>query len=85
MSMESLPGILSIVLALSVLLVIGVGLWSRVKTDKGIGWQFIRFNVICISIPIIGILALNGALAGDAATLIASAMAYAFGRSDGDR
>lgn len=48
---------------------------------KGIGWQFIRFTVLAIAIPIVGILALNNALTGEAATLIAGAIGYAFGKA----
>ena len=48
---------------------------------KGIGWQFIRYTVLAIALPIVGILALNGALTGEAATLIAGAMGYAFGKT----
>ena len=69
------------ILAIAVLVVIGGGIWNRIAGQKGIGWQFIRFNVIAISIPIVGLLALNNALTGEAATIIAAAMAYAFGKS----
>jgi len=69
------------ILAISVVVVIVGGLWNRISTNKGIGWQFIRFIVISISIPVVGLLALNNALNGEAATIIASAMAYAFGKS----
>lgn len=51
---------------------------------KGIGWQFIRYTVLTIAVPIVGILALNGALTGEAATLIAGAMGYAFGKTPKD-
>lgn len=69
------------ILALTILVVVVGGLMNRVKTEKGIGWQFIRYTVIAISLPICGLLALNGALTGEAATLIAGAMGYAFGKS----
>jgi hypothetical protein len=49
---------------------------------KGIGWQFIRFTVIALSIPVTGILALNNMLTGEASTLLAAAMAYAFAKKD---
>lgn len=68
-------------LAASVLAVIIGGLWNRIAAKKGIGWQFIRFNVIAISLPICGLLALNNALTGEAATIIAGAMGYAFGKT----
>ncbi len=51
---------------------------------KGIGWQFIRYTVIGIALPIAGVLALNNALTGEAATIIAGAMGYAFGQSAKD-
>ena len=73
--------LISGVLALSVLAVIIGGLWNRIAAQKGIGWQFIRFNVIAISLPICGLLALNNALTGEAATIIAGAMGYAFGKT----
>jgi len=71
----------SVLLAVAVLVVIVGGLWTRAAGEKGIGWQFIRFNVIAISVPIVGLLALNNALTGEAAAIIAAAMAYAFGKS----
>lgn len=48
---------------------------------KGIGWQFIRFIILSISIPAVTILSLNNSLTGEAATVIAGAMGYAFGNS----
>lgn len=51
---------------------------------KGIGWQFIRYTVLSIAVPVTAILALNGALTGEAATLLAGAMGYAFGKLDKD-
>lgn len=75
----------SIILALSVLGVLLVGYLNRKggvhDNTKGIGWQFIRYTVLAIALPIVGILALNGALTGEAATLIAGAMGYAFGKT----
>ena len=78
---------ISIILAFSILAVILGGLYNRNKPDKagrikGIGWQFIRYTVLAMALPIVGILALNNALTGEAATLIAGAMGYAFGRKD---
>jgi hypothetical protein len=51
---------------------------------KGIGWQFIRYTVLAISIPITAILALNNSLTGEAATIIAGAIGYAFGKAEKD-
>jgi hypothetical protein len=78
---------LSAVLALSVPIILIGGFHNRLarKEPRGIGWKFIRFTVVTISIPIIGVLALNNALSGEAAALLAGAMGYAFGKkADGD-
>ncbi len=79
---------LSVVLALSVPIILIGGFHNRLagkEKPRGIGWKFIRFTVVTISIPIIGVLALNNALSGEAAALLAGAMGYAFGKkSDGD-
>jgi uncharacterized membrane protein len=69
------------VLALAILVVIVGGIVQRIYSGKGIGWQFIRYTVIAISIPLVGILALNSLLTGEAATIIAAAMAYSFGKT----
>ncbi|TGP59556.1 hypothetical protein EN868_11225 [Mesorhizobium sp. M2D.F.Ca.ET.225.01.1.1] len=80
--MDWVSGTISIILAFSVPLVIGLGLWYRLKGSKGIGWQYIRFTVIAISIPVAGLLALNGKLTGEASTIIAAALGYAFGKDN---
>ncbi|MCJ9428505.1 hypothetical protein [Kordiimonas marina] len=78
--------IISCILALSVPGVLWVGYLNRRGNPndkaKGIGWQFIRYTVLAISLPVVAILALNNALTGEAATLIAGAMGYAFGKKD---
>ena len=82
--------IFSLILALAVPVVLVVGYLNRrgnpqdsdYRGAKGIGWQFIRYTVLAMALPIVGILALNNALTGEAATLIAGAMGYAFGRKD---
>ena len=51
---------------------------------KGIGWQFIRYTVISIAIPVAALLALNDALSGEAVAIIAGAMGYAFGKAGND-
>jgi len=80
--------IVSAFLAFSVPLTIYLGYRNRkgttTKDTKGIGWQFIRYTVLSISLPIVGILAVNDALSGEAATLIAGAMGYAFGKAGKD-
>ena len=75
----------SIILASTVPLVLFFGYLNRRGNPedkaKGIGWQFIRYTVLAISIPITAILALNNSLTGEAATLIAGAIGYAFGKT----
>ncbi len=82
--MEWLIPALSAILALSVPIVLIGGLHNRNKgkEPKGIGWQFIRYTVLTISIPIIALLALNKALSPEVATLIGTAMGFAFGKKD---
>ena len=74
--------ILSVILAFSVPLALVVGYLNRRERKRSIGWQFIRYTVLAISLPIVGILALNGSLSGEAAALIGGAMGYAFGKDD---
>jgi hypothetical protein len=78
--------VVSVILALVVPGVLIFGYLNRKGAEgqpmKGIGWQFIRYTVLTIGIPIIGILALNGKLTGEAATLISGAMGFAFGKAD---
>ncbi len=75
----------SIILAASIPLVLLIGYWNRKgATDdktKGIGWQFIRYNVLCISLPLVGLLALNNVLTGEVATVIAGIVGFAFGKT----
>ncbi len=82
--MEWLSPVLSIMLAAAVLVALVGGFRNRLAhtPPRGIGWQFIRFIVLSISLPIIGLLALNDALSGAAAALIGGAMGYAFGKKD---
>ncbi len=75
-----------IILAASVPMVLWLGHLNRKRADgkgsKGIGWQFIRYTVLSIALPIVAILALNDALDGPAATIIAGALGFAFGKKD---
>lgn len=74
---------ISILLALTIILSTAGGLYNRTKLSKGIGWQFIRYSVISTSIPLLGILVLNGQVDSDSATpIIAGALAYAFGKNE---
>ncbi|WP_085899575.1 hypothetical protein [Kiloniella majae] len=83
---ELLISLTTLILAGSVIVVLIIGHLNR-KSGKdgetrGIGWQFIRYTVLSIALPIVAILALNGALEGEAATIIAGALGYAFGKKD---
>jgi hypothetical protein len=78
---------ISIILSLTILVVVAGGLWNRNKPDekgniRGIGWQFIRYTVIGVGLPLTGILALNSVLTPEAATIIAGALGYAFGKGE---
>ena len=81
MEQVGLIGWSSLVLAIGAMVIPGLALWQRIDAKKGIGWQFIRFTVIVTALPILGILALNGVLTGEAATIIGTALGFAFGRS----
>lgn len=71
----------SVILAVVALFVVVLGYCNRRERRRGIGWQFIRYIVLGVGLPIAAILALNDALTGEAATIIAAAMGYAFGKS----
>ena len=76
--------VVSVILAVAVLLLIIVAASSRINGKrgrfKGIGSKFIRFTVVSTSIPVVGILALNHIIPGEAATgIIGAALGYAFG------
>ena len=77
----------TLLLAAAVPLTLWLGFLNRKGSGaghKGIGWQFIRYTVLAIAVPVAGLLALNGSLTGEVATIIAGAMGYAFGQSQGD-
>ena len=80
--------ILSAILALAVPLALILGYCNRKQGGegqraRGIGSQFIRYTVLAIALPIVGVLALNGLLSGEvAAALIGGAVGYAFGKND---
>ncbi len=80
--------VVSAILALAVPIVLIVGYLNRRGNPndktKGIGWQFIRYTVLAIALPVAAILALNNALSPAAAAIIAGAMGYAFGATGRD-
>ena len=80
----SATNIISIILSISVPFIIFFSLLNRGfgPQRKGIGWQFIRFTAIATSIPIVGVLALNNSLTGEAATIISGALAFCFGKTE---
>jgi hypothetical protein len=73
--------IICFLLALTILIIVCGGIYNRIKTEKGIGWQFIRYIVTGISVPLIGILALNNVLSGEAGALIGAILGYVFGKT----
>lgn len=72
----------SLIVATAIPIVLIGGFWNRSTTNKGIGWQYIRFTVIAIALPTVALLGLNNMLTGEAGTIIAAAMGYAFGKAD---
>lgn len=80
MQVEDWHWIVTVLLASAVPIALIGGLHNRLRSKKGIGWQFIRYTVLTISLPLIGLLVLNDALTSEAATLIGTAMGFAFGR-----
>ena len=88
--MESWLTYVNILLAVSVPIVLVGGLLNRYLLSRsggeakgGIGWQFIRYTVLALAVPIVGLLALNDALSSEAATLIAAFAGFAFGKKEG--
>lgn len=72
-----------VALASSVPIVLYFGSKNRNEGEgRGIGWSFIRFIVIALALPIIAMLGISGTLDGNASTLLAGAMGYAFGKSE---
>lgn len=80
--------LITLTLASAIPIVLWVGYLNRRGKEhertKGIGWQFIRYTVLSIALPVVAILALNHALTEAAAAIIASAIGYAFGRPGKD-
>lgn len=74
--------IISMTLASAVPIALIGGLCNRYRLKRGIGWQFIRYTVLTLSIPMVALLAINNLLSAEAATLIGTAMGFAFGKND---
>lgn len=78
--------VISVILASTVPIALIGGLWNRHELRKaggkgGIGWQFIRYTILTISVPLAALLAINESLTAEAATLIGTALGFAFGKS----
>ena len=77
MDVESLKAWVSVVLAIAVLFVLYFGHRNRTNNGKGIGFRFIQYTVLGISVPIVGILALYEIFPSEvAAGLIGVALGY---------
>jgi len=72
---------IALVIAGGTVLALCLALPRQIK-ERGIGWQLIRFSAIFLSLPLAAILALTNSLTAPAATILAGALGYAFGRSD---
>ena len=79
----STANVATILLALAAAGLPTLALIHRLWIAKGIGWQFIRYSVVVSSIPLIGVLALQKSLTIEVATIIATALGYAFGQTQG--
>jgi len=81
---------LSMIIALAVPLIVVVAALTRIGGKrgfmKGIGWQFIRFTVVGVSVPIVAVLALNDVIPSEVATgIIGAALGYVFGLREQSR
>ena len=75
--MDTWLNCVNIILALSVPIVLIGGLWNRYrlsqgKGEGGIGWQFIRYTVLALAVPVVALLALNDALSSETANITRS-------------
>jgi uncharacterized membrane protein len=77
------PWLLVGLLILAFAIVVG-GLFNRYKTGKGLGWQFIRFTVLGITLPLVTILALTDKFGAETAGIFGAAIGYLFGKDAGD-
>ncbi|MYA88056.1 MAG: hypothetical protein F4X97_06325 [Boseongicola sp. SB0662_bin_57] len=68
------------------ILIFALGSLARVGVltgGKGIGWQFIRYTVLALTLPIVALLSINGKIDSQAtATLIGTALGYVFGQAN---
>lgn len=61
---------------------VGGMMWNRIKIGGGITWSIMRFTTVCIALPLVGVLALNGKLDQASTAIIAGALGYVFGKQD---
>jgi hypothetical protein len=81
MQMPEQNTIIIIALAAVMVLVPTIAVASRLIGGKGIGWHFIRFNVVTIALPLAGILTISGNLSDGVLALISGVVGFAFGKS----
>ena len=70
---------IALVVAIGTVIFLTMALAQRLKSNKGIGWQFIRFSAITLSLPLTTVLALTNSLDAPSAAILAGALGYAFG------
>ena len=72
-----------LVAAAAIPIVLVGGLWIRYRSGKGIDWEFTRYLVAVLYLPIILILAMVAALDGEIlAGLLGGAIGFAAGKVD---
>lgn len=73
--------LISVILAVGSVYLPAKALRNRTMLKKGIGWQFIRYSMIAAALPLVGMLALQKSLTVEVATIVATALGYAFGQA----
>jgi hypothetical protein len=64
------------------LVAVGGMMWNRIRTERGISWEILRFNTVCIALPLVGVLALSGKLDQASTAIIAGTLGYVFAKQD---
>ncbi len=78
MAETTLFTLISIVLAVGAA---GLPIVALLTRHSQLDWQFIRFTVVCVALPILAIMAMGGVLTEASAAIIAGIVGYAFGHS----
>jgi len=82
--MESIVEGATLFTLISIILAVGAAslpVVALVTHRAELDWQFIRFTVVCVALPIVAIMAMGGVLTEAAAAIIAGVVGYAFGHS----